>query len=261
MMNFPPRLPESRTQKLLTSNIFSYSCHPFVTRIYRANREPEYWLPETTIVGKKYQKQKEYEEREKKKEEIKRRGLKYIDYDGPVNGIRMINSYKDFLPTRREAATMSTIGGSISLLKHPSAKILGASLSIPTIVYDANDVMTDPNNPLNWFHLALDVQSGVSKGSWDEWLTRFGIINDATVAMTGYPPEHLLQSRGVTNTGLDDNNHKLHPYNKKLPDGEYGIISSVKQKNTRQNYLNGGITNHEMWKRFMTKYFTYKKSL
>ncbi|MBR1466590.1 MAG: hypothetical protein IJ607_09560 [Bacteroidaceae bacterium] len=168
-----------------------------------------------------------------------------LHYDHPVSTSRPINSPKDLIPTMKEAAVMSTIGGVISLFPHLHAKILGGILSIPTAIYDGINVYNDPTNPLNWVHLALDVQSGISKGHWDEALTIAGIGNDATVACTGYPPEHFILN----------NKNKKEPYiynkptpNTKLPDGKYSL-QQVCSRRKRRRLENGGLSDEEIERR------------
>lgn len=214
-------------------------------KLYSRNGEMHYLMPESIVSAPKRSRFNNMKQEQTNKSHGSRKYNTLLNFDHPVSTSRPINSPKDLLPTVQEAAVMSTIGGVISLFPHPHAKILGGILSIPTAIYDGINVYNDPTNPLNWIHLALDVQSGISKGHWDEELTIAGIGNDATVACTGYPPEYFILN----------NKNKKEPYiynkptpNTKLPDGKYSL-QQVCSRRERRRLENGGLSDEEIERR------------
>lgn len=90
---------------------------------------------------------------------------------------------------KRVAAGASTVGGIISLIPHPAAKIIGGLLQLPDIYYDIKDNINDPSSKTNWAHTGLDFGSQLRHlvpGQVDDVLFQIpGLIDDGYSALTG----------------------------------------------------------------------------
>lgn len=60
---------------------------------------------------------------------------------------------------KRIASGASVVGGGISLIPHPAAKVIGGLLQLPDIYYDVKDNINNPSSKTNWAHTALDFGS------------------------------------------------------------------------------------------------------
>ena len=95
--------------------------------------------------------------------------------------------YEDL--NKRIASGASTVGGIISLIPHPAAKIIGGLLQLPDIYYDIKDNINDPSSKTNWVHTGLDFGSQLRHlvpGQVDDALFQIpGLIDDGYSALTG----------------------------------------------------------------------------
>ena len=90
---------------------------------------------------------------------------------------------------KRVASGASTVGGIISLIPHPAAKIIGGLLQLPDIYYDIKDNINDPSSKTNWAHTGLDFGGQLRHlipGQVDDVLFQIpGFIDDSYTALTG----------------------------------------------------------------------------
>lgn len=81
------------------------------------------------------------------------------------------------------------LGGGISLIPHPAAKIIGGLLQVPDIYYDVKDNVNNPSSKTNWVHTALDFGSQIRHiipGQLDDIFFQIpGAIDDGYNAITG----------------------------------------------------------------------------
>lgn len=90
---------------------------------------------------------------------------------------------------KRLAAGASVVGGGISLIPHPAAKIIGGLLQVPDIYYDIKENVNNPSSKTNWVHTILDFGSQVRHlipTQIDDVLLQIpGFIDDGYNALTG----------------------------------------------------------------------------
>lgn len=81
------------------------------------------------------------------------------------------------------------LGGGVSLIPHPYAKIAGVLLQLPDMYYDIKDNINNPYNKTDWIHTTLDFGSQlrhIIPGQIDDVFFQIpGIIDDGYSAITG----------------------------------------------------------------------------